>query len=200
MKVGIKMTELAKQIYEAESQIYQNYQKVHELRAEVIPNEVTDYEFVTSEGEIIYLKEMFADQKLLVVVHNMGSDCEGCSMWAEGMSQAYNELIKMPATFYISSPETSQQLTTTMKDRNWKTPMVSVSESTFAKDMGFQNEAGNYIPGVSVFRIEEDSKIVRIQKASLYGSMHYYGILSYFYDLLNVNNKTESINSICRRR
>lgn len=162
------MTELLDDILKAEALMFENYLKVQELREKVQAERVECYEFKTSNDTLIQLGEMLADHELLVVIHNMGSDCYGCSLWAEGISKAYAKISELPLAVYIASPDSPERLAEVMRERNWKTPMVSVESNSFAKDMGFQSEDGEFEPGVSIFKRIDGNQIFRIQTATLY--------------------------------
>jgi len=55
--------------------------KMRELQQSVEPEEVSDYEFSTTEGKL-RLSELFADKEYLLVIHNIGAGCRYCTLWA----------------------------------------------------------------------------------------------------------------------
>ncbi len=112
------------------------------------PETVSDYSFAGVEKPVS-LTELFGDKKDLFVIHNMGTSCPYCTLWADGFNGVFNHW-KDKASVVISSPDsvaTQQQFKT---DRNWRFTMVSTADNTFASDMGYRNEQGHH-PGVSVF-------------------------------------------------
>ena len=112
------------------------------------PEPVSDYSFAGLEKSVS-LSELFADKEELFVIHNMGTTCAYCTLWADGFNGVLDHW-KDRASVVISSPdsvETQQQFKT---DRNWRFTMVSTADNTFASDMGYRNEQGHH-PGVSVF-------------------------------------------------
>ena len=72
--------------------------------AEIEPQEVADYEFKTLEGTV-RLSELFGDHEGLIVVHNMGPPCPGCTLWADGYNGMYHHVVTRTA-FAVSSPDT----------------------------------------------------------------------------------------------
>ena len=58
-------------------------QKMADLRRRMPPEPVKDYELKGPEGSV-RLSEMFADKTDLILIHNMGSECPYCTMWADG--------------------------------------------------------------------------------------------------------------------
>jgi Bacterial protein of unknown function (DUF899) len=51
--------------------------KMRALQQSVEPQEVSDYEFSTTEGKV-RLSELFGDKEYLFVIHNMGAGCPNC--------------------------------------------------------------------------------------------------------------------------
>ena len=112
------------------------------------PESVTDYIFA-GLNKSVHLSELFGDKNDLFVIHNMGTRCAYCTLWADGFNGVFDHW-KDRASVVISSPdsvETQQQFKT---DRQWRFTMVSTADNTFASDMGYHNEHGHQ-PGVSVF-------------------------------------------------
>jgi len=105
------------------------------------PESVTDYTF-EGPGKSITLSDLFGDKDDLFVIHNMGTSCPYCTLWADGFNGVFDHWLSSP-----DSVETQQRF---KADRNWKFEMVSTGENTFASDMGYQNKQGHH-PGVSVF-------------------------------------------------
>jgi len=100
------------------------------------PESVTDYTF-EGPGKSITLSDLFGDKDDLFVIHNMGTSCPYCTLWADGFNGVFDHW----------QDRTQQRF---KADRNWKFEMVSTGENTFASDMGYQNKQGHH-PGVSVF-------------------------------------------------
>jgi len=65
--------------------------KMRALQADIAPEEVSDYEFATMSGKVC-LSSLFGDKDTLLVVHNMGTGCVNCTMWADGFNGVYGHL------------------------------------------------------------------------------------------------------------
>jgi predicted dithiol-disulfide oxidoreductase (DUF899 family) len=136
--------------------------KMRATIAAVEPQEVADYEFKTPEGTV-RLSELFGTHRDLMVVHNMGSSCPGCTLWADGYNGVHHHVIRRTA-FVVSSPEPPAAQRKLAESRGWKFRMVSHMGTTFASDMGYRTEQGTWRPGVSVFKLDE-GRILRVSDA-----------------------------------
>ena len=134
-------------------------QKMRATLAEIEPQEVADYEFKTPEGTV-RLSELFGDHEDLMVVHSMGSSCSGCTLWADGYNGVHHHVITRTA-FAVSSPDTPAVQQKFAQGRGWKFRMVSNMGTTFAADMGYRSDKGEWRPGISVFRLA-GQKILRV--------------------------------------
>jgi len=112
------------------------------------PETVVDYTFAVS-GKSVTLSELFGNKNDLFVIHNMGTSCAYCTLWADGFNGVFDHW-QDRASVVISSPDTVATQQQFKTDRNWRFTMVSTADNTFASDMGYRNEQG-YHPGVSVF-------------------------------------------------
>jgi predicted dithiol-disulfide oxidoreductase (DUF899 family) len=138
-------------------------QEMRATLASVEPQEVPDYEFQTPAGTV-RLSELFGDHEDLMVVHNMGSSCPGCTLWADGYNGVHHHVITRTA-FAVSSPDTPAVQQQLAQARGWKFRMVSHLGTTFAADMGYRSDQGRWRPGISVFKRAE-SKILRVSDAA----------------------------------
>ncbi|UUX33876.1 DUF899 family protein [Fundicoccus culcitae] len=179
------MSDVKSEIRALEMDIYQNYEKLQKLRAQLTPEVVENYAFKTSEGESIHLLDMFGDFDELIVVHNMGKSCRYCTAWADGFN-AVAPLVSQYVGFYLSSPDVPVVQTEFRESRGWTMPMVSVSENSFAEAMGFRDSDGDYQPGISVFVKNAQGEISRTRTAPL-GESDNFGILWHLFDLLAEN-------------
>lgn len=123
------------------------------------PQPVDDYAFSTVRGTT-RLSQLFGSRKDLFVIHNMGSSCPYCTLWADGYNGLY-EHIASRAAFVISSPDPPDVQRAFARSRGWRFPMVSHQGTSFAQDMGYRSRSGGWLPGISAFRRERD-RIVRI--------------------------------------
>jgi predicted dithiol-disulfide oxidoreductase (DUF899 family) len=145
-------------------------EKIRDLRAEmravtaaVEPQPVADHVFGTLKGSTM-LSALFAGRDDLIVIHNMGSKCAYCTMWADGYSGVYPHL-KQRAAFVVTSPETPKTQAKFAASRGWRFPMVSDKAAAFAAKMGYTTEDGRCLPGVSIFQ-RRGKHIVRVNDAS----------------------------------
>jgi len=134
-------------------------QKMRLAQAEIEPQEVADYEFKTPAGSV-RLSELFGEHEDLMVVHNMGTACAGCTLWADGYNGVHHHVITR-AAFVVSSPDTPAVQQIFADSRGWKFRMVSHVGSTFAADMGYRADNGGWRPGISVFK-RAGAKILRV--------------------------------------
>lgn len=148
--------------------------------AAIEPQEVADYEFKTPEGTV-RLSELFGDHEDLMVVHNMGSSCPGCTLWADGYNGVHHHVITR-AAFAVSSPDTPAVQRRLAENRGWKFRMVSHMGTTFAADMGYRSDQGGWRPGISVFKFA-GPKILRVSDAA-WSPGDDFCTLWHFFDLL----------------
>jgi predicted dithiol-disulfide oxidoreductase (DUF899 family) len=90
----------------------------------------------------------------------MGASCVYCTLWADGFNGIHDHLANR-AAFVVSSPDPPDAQRRFAAGRGWRFPMVSHVGTSFAADMGYRSEEGNWRPGVSVFRRAGD-RIVRV--------------------------------------
>lgn len=148
-----------------ENEIGKIREKIAALRTEREPEPVEDYEITTSNGARVRLSALFGGKRDLILVHNMGARCPMCTMWADGFNGLVAHL-EDRAAFVVSSPDAPDAQRKFAESRGWKFRMASVGDSTLAADLGFRNEKGNYWPGMSVLRRQDDGSLVRVGKTS----------------------------------
>jgi len=154
-------------------------QEMRKVQAAVEPQEVADYEFETPDGRT-RLSELFGSHNDLMVVHNMGTSCPGCTLWADG----YNGLhphVTSRAAFVVSSPDSPEVQQKFAAGRGWVFPMVSHKGSSFAEDMGYRTSKG-WKPGMSVFR-RDGHRILRVSDVH-WGPGDDFCTVWHFFDLL----------------
>ena len=150
--------ETSRQLEEYRRQIGDIRQKMRQARAAIEPEEVQDYEFAPPQGRI-RLSQLFGAKDTLIVIHNMGTSCPNCTMWADGFNGVFEHL-RDRAAFVVSSPDPPDKQQSFAASRGWKFPMVSHRGTTFADDMGYVRNGGP-LPGVSVFK-RTGGKILRV--------------------------------------
>lgn len=130
--------------------------------AEEAYGEVGDYRFETPTGAVA-LSQLFGKKRDLFVIHNMGTHCASCTMWADGFNGLYPH-ISDRAAFVVTSPNAPLIQAEFAASRGWVFPMISAGGTTFFADMGFENAAGRPMPGISAFQ-KQDGKIIRVSAA-----------------------------------
>lgn len=143
---------------EYRSQIAEIRERMRDTQAAIEPEDVKDYDLAVPEGTV-KLSSLFGDKDTLFVIHNMGTGCSSCTMWADGFNGVYDHL-RDRAAFVLSSPDAPEVQRAFAAGRGWRFPMVSNLGATFAEDMGYRSN-GRSMPGVSVFK-RRDGRIVRV--------------------------------------
>ena len=133
--------------------------KMREARDATDPEEVADYVFTIFIGTV-RLSELFRDTPDLIVIHNMGSSCPNCTLWADGFNAVYDHL-RNRAAFVVSSPDPPDLQKKFAEGRGWRFPMVSHHGTPFAADKGYRSTDGGWLPGISVFG-RERGRILRV--------------------------------------
>jgi len=133
-------------------------QQMRKVQADIEPQEVANYEFRVPDG-IVTLTELFGDHEDLMVVHNMGVSCPGCTLWADGYNGIHQHVTSR-AAFVVSSPDAPEVQQKFAASRGWVFPMVSHMGNSFAEDMGYRT-ATRLLPGMSVFK-RKANKILRV--------------------------------------
>jgi predicted dithiol-disulfide oxidoreductase (DUF899 family) len=129
--------------------------EMRKLQAAIEPEAVRDYPFATIRGET-RLSQLFGSKQDLFVIHNMGSACPYCTLWADGYNGIYDHLASR-AAFVVSSPDAPEVQREFAAGRGWRFPMISHRGTSFAEDMGYRSPAGGWLPGVSVFQLNGGS-------------------------------------------
>ena len=130
--------------------------------AEEARGEVADYRFDTPKGPV-KLSQLFGKKRDLFVIHNMGTHCPSCTMWADGFNGLYPH-ISDRAAFVVTSPDEPAVQAEFAASRGWVFPMISAKGTRFFADMGFENATGRPMPGISAFQ-KQDETIIRVSAA-----------------------------------
>jgi predicted dithiol-disulfide oxidoreductase (DUF899 family) len=175
MSVELEIEKLEKEIVEKKNQLTALR---HTRQAEPI----SDYTFTDVNGKPISLSEMFGDKKELLFVHNMGKSCPYCTLWADEYNGVVNHLNNR-VPFVVISPDEYSTMKEFSQSRNWKFNIYSSKGNTSKKDLGFENEKGMVMPGVSVITKDENGKLFHVNHASFGPGDDFCG-LWHFFDLL----------------
>lgn len=152
--------DIDKRIEDEYKRMFEARERIVGLRKERPPEPVNDYEFRTLDGPI-RLSELFGSEHDLLVVHNMGRSCPMCTLWADGFNGVVRHLENRTA-FVVSSPDEPAVQREFAESRGWRFRMVSTAGSTFARDMGYEDEKGQPWPGVSAFQRTADGAPARV--------------------------------------
>ena len=164
-----------------EKEIMENQKSLVKLKRQIPLQKIEDYAFKDINGTVVKLSELFGDKEDLIVIHNMGSSCPYCTMWADGFNGVLKHL-ENRASFVIVSPDSTNVQKAFSKKREWKIRIYSAKDSMFIQDMGFVDK-GAYLPGVSTFYKSKDGKIFRVAK-SIFGPGDPFCAVWHFFDLL----------------
>lgn len=148
----MKYADGAARLSEYRQQIASIREKMRETQQAVEPQRIDDYTFQTTDGPI-QLSQLFGKHDDLIVIHNMGTTCSSCTMWADGYNGIHHHITSRTA-FVVCSPDAPETQREFAASRGWKFPMVSHAGTTFAADMGYRTNKGGWLPGMSVFRRE----------------------------------------------
>ena len=138
--------------------------ELRRIQAEIEPEPVGDHTFISGSGRTV-LSSLFGDKTQMIFIHNMGSSCSYCTMWADGYNGLYEHLADRVA-FVLASPDSPEQQRKFAASRGWRFPMVSDTNSDFARVMRYTDEGGKPTPGVSalerrgkdIFRVSDTRK------------------------------------------
>jgi len=167
----------AAKLSELESQLVALNNEIEKVRAEQTPVEVENYQFQTVTGEVSLL-DLFGQQEQLMLIHNMGSQCRFCTLWADGINGQLPHLESVLSVVLVSH-ETPEYQRKFALDRGWRFNLASHGGGTYIKDQCVFGQADNY-PGAVVYRKKGD-KIMRLNRAPFGGGDQFnafYGLMS----------------------
>ncbi len=174
--------EFDKELEAAYKELDRAQKRLAELRRQLPHEAVCDYELQGPDGPV-NLSALFGEKEDLILVHNMGSGCSYCTLWADNFNGVADHL-QDRAAFVLVSPDSPAEQQAFARGRGWRFPLYSAAESTFTADMGFQSTAGGFMsgyqPGVSVFRKNGDGGITRVAKDHFGPGDSYCGIWHLF--------------------
>lgn len=178
-------------------QLDEKYKEIAKLRKQQIElsksqglDEVQNYIFKDRDGKEISILELFGNKEELIVVHNMGKSCPYCTLWADGFSSSHAHFQDRFA-FALTTPNDYETMREFAKDREWKFPYYSASDSNFIEDMGFtfigENEKRRYWPGFTSF-LRKDDKVYRVA-CDTFGPGDFYSPIWGMIDMLHHSDK-----------
>jgi len=140
--------------------------KIAELRRSRPTEPVGDYTLHSSTGDSVTLADLFGEKQDLLVIHNMGTGCSYCTLWADGFN-GFVPHLENRAAFVVVSPDPPAKQKRFAEGRGWTFQMASAEGTSFSHYMGFEPNPGEVWPGVSAFRKLEDGSIVRVSREYL---------------------------------
>jgi len=159
--------DIDKEIDELQNEVEAAKQRLNQARKRRPREQVQDYVLKDTDGNDVRLSDLFGDKSDLILVHNMGTGCSYCTMWADGFTGLVPHLSDR-AAFAVCWPDKPEVQKRFATKRNWNFKMVSAHESPFVHDMGFWEEDGpnpGPWPGVSTFHRDADGRIYRTAKS-----------------------------------
>lgn len=154
-------TDIDREIDNLQKEVDAAKQRLSDARRRRPKEPVTDYELLNPDGSTVRLSELFGDKEDLILIHNMGTGCSACTMWADGFNGLQPHLNNR-AAFVVCSPDKPDVQRKFAENRKWRFRMVSAHDTTLFQDLGFWGK-GPW-PGVSTFRREQDGTVVRVGK------------------------------------
>jgi predicted dithiol-disulfide oxidoreductase (DUF899 family) len=133
--------------------------RLAELQKNQPPLLIENYELMTTDGPV-KLSEFFQGRQDLIVIHNMGSSCNACTMVADGLNGVESHIHDRAAMLLVSA-DSAEEIEAFANERGWLFAVASGHGSAFTADMGFAPEDQPW-PGVSTFHQNGDGQIERI--------------------------------------
>ncbi len=171
--------DLREALRQAEVALRDQRERVAELRRALPRDTPTeDYVFEERVGDdvrTVRLSELFSgDAKPVVLMHFMygkaqTSPCPMCTMWADGYVGAVPHLSRR-IDFAILVAGDLDGFHAHAARRGWQgVRILSAADSTIKRELGFENEAGGQMPGVSVFERDESGKLTHFYSVCAFG-------------------------------
>ncbi len=145
------------EIAELQQQIMENTMRLRELEAALPGEEVANYSFDTLEGKVT-LRDLFAGNEKLLLIHNMGQACRYCTLWGDGLNPfvAHLESVLSVAMVSKDSPDVQRNFA---NSRHWRFRMASHGGGRYMSEQVAAEGMGN-MPGAVVYELSGD-KILR---------------------------------------
>ena len=142
-------------LYEALTELRE---RLNELKRQTAKGDIENYTLTNHAGEKVSLASLFGDKKDLIVIQNMGKSCPYCTLWADGFTGSMKHLENRAAVVMVT-PDSPEEQKIFADGRDWNFTMLSSQDSMFKKDLGFESESGDQMPGVSTFRLDGEQVV-----------------------------------------
>lgn len=179
---SLEYTKIRDELQQAEVALRDQRERVAELRRRLPGDHVIDdqvfREIRDGQPEDVRLSELFDDtDKPLILMHFMyggsqSSPCPMCTCWADGYDGLLPHLEQKAhfAAFIAGDPG---HFGAYARSRGWRNlRVVSAGESDLKRQLGFENEEGGQLPGLSVFTRNAQGKPVHFYSQSAYLGEH----------------------------
>ena len=147
-------------IEELEKNIQKARNELIGLKRDLPKEDVSEYSFMDFDGARVDLSDLFGDHDELIVIHNMGKGCAYCTLWADGFNGIVDHL-ENRAAFVVVSPDDPATQKSFAESRGWKFRMLSGKDSKFTREMVFEKDNKDYMPGFSTFHKDSYGRIFR---------------------------------------
>lgn len=178
--------ELEIKIQSLEDQLVVLRRDLRKYRLQRSQRELPNYFFRSIDDVSVSLLDLFGDKDELILIQNMGSSCNYCSLWADELNGMQAQLQTHAALAVISGDEW-KKMADFRSENGWQFPMYSSAGTTFKMDTGFELKDQSLMPGVMVLR-KMDEKIFWTNTAYFGPGDDYSSIWNYF-DLLEKGSK-----------
>lgn len=152
-----RLKEQARQI---ESELAELHSRLVKVRRELSGGKVKDYCLETMEGTR-YLSQFFSDSGTLLLIHNMGSGCSYCTVYADGINGILQHLCGFSEVLLVS-PDEPQVQHAFAESRRWQFKLASTRGTELSHDLGFEPNPKEYWPGLCVLRKEADNTLALV--------------------------------------
>lgn len=139
----------------AETELREHTERVARLRRELSPGPLMPaYPLVDGSGPVD-LADLFAPGHDTLVVHHLmfwaDGACPMCSMWLDGLNGVAAHLAQH-VSLAVTAPVPLTPLQDWGRARGWdRLRLVSAADTSLGRDLGFVDDDGGQMPGVSVF-------------------------------------------------
>lgn len=167
------LSEQEREVFAFEEKLLNDSLKLAEMKQKLPLVEVEDHFLLTTSGQI-NLKILFGNKDRLLLIHNMGSRCGYCTLWADGINGILYQL-ENEVSVALVNPDSPEQQRQFALSRGWKFQMASDPQKTLFKDFGFYKECGEHAgvwPGISALSLKS-GEIYR-QSRSTFGPQDLY--------------------------
>ncbi|TFB19515.1 DUF899 domain-containing protein [Filobacillus milosensis] len=145
-------------IHELELDLIAKKKELAELRKQVDPIVIENYELLDGNGKKVKVDELFQGYDTLIVIQNMGKSCNYCTLWADEINGILHHLESIAPVVFASSDE-PKVVSEFADSRNWKFDLISTHGSEFKQALGFETKPGSPQPGVSILKKKGDGTI-----------------------------------------